>query len=99
MKAGTACLVGDSLAQWLAGRMRMDIDQTRHDHTCTAVNFVVKIPFVTLDNSLNSLIAENHIDITSVLVTVANPAPGHHPRGAANDGRFNHFKTFPENEA
>src|SRR6185295_17923674 len=83
-------LIGDALAQGLAGRMRMDVDETRQQQPPRTIDLGIGRLRIALANEDNLAAADRQIDIAPIDVARAFPIPGNEPGRIAKDGGVGH---------
>ena len=85
-EAGAADLVGHALAQRLAGRVGVDVDEARHHHALGAVHLHVDLAGIAAADLGHHAAGEDDVAALQVDVAALLGVPGDDPGGVADDG-------------
>ncbi len=89
-EAGTAGLVGDALAQRLAARVRVNIDEAGQDQALGAIDLDVGGAGIAVTEKDDSAVPDREVDIAAVDVARVRCIPRDEPVGVAEYGRCRH---------
>ena len=86
VKIGAANFIGDALAQRLAGRVAVDIDQPRHDQAVAAVDLNLGRAGVAPADMVDQAVGKGHIAVIEINMALVGGIPADQPGGVADHG-------------
>ena len=87
VKIGAPNFIGDALAQRLAGRVAVDIDQPRHDQAVAAVDLNLGWAGVAPADMVDEAVGEGHIAVIAIDMALVGGIPTDQPGGVTDYGR------------